>query len=52
MIDKLVETVPKALLPLSVLIIGFFIIAASMLLTKLFMKIYNKIKENNKKTGI
>ena len=44
MVEKLIEIIPKALLPLSVLIIGFFIIAASMLLTKLVMKILNKYK--------
>jgi hypothetical protein len=47
--EKLTQIVPKALLPISVLIIGFLIIAVSMLLTRLFMKIFNKIKDNKRK---
>ncbi len=49
LLDKLIQLVPKALLPISVLIIGFLIIAVSMLLTKLFVIIFNKIKDNKKK---
>lgn len=42
MINKLSEIVPKALLPITVLLIGFLIIALSLILTRLVMKIIPK----------
>lgn len=48
LLEFLNETIPKALLPLSVLLIGFVIITASMLLTKLFMRLITKFKRNGK----
>jgi len=49
LLDKLTQIVPKALLPITVLILGFIIIAASMILTKLVVKVLDKIKNKNKK---
>ncbi len=42
MINKLSEIVPKALLPITVLLVGFLIIALSLILTRLVMKIIPK----------
>lgn len=52
MVDKISEIIPKALVPLTVLFIGFLILAVSMIFTKLVFKMYSKIKdkaESNKK---
>ena len=46
--DFFSDIVPKALLPISVLLLGFGILAVSLFLTKVIMKLVRKISEKKK----
>ncbi|MDD2393718.1 MAG: hypothetical protein PHN99_05910 [Eubacteriales bacterium] len=49
--DLITENVPKALLPLVVVIIGFLIIGFSLFMTRVLVKLIEKRKKKQKENG-
>lgn len=49
--DLITENVPKALLPLVVVIIGFLIIGFSLFMTRVLVKLIEKRKKKKKENG-
>ena len=52
MLDFLNKNIPKALLPLTVVLIGFVIVAVSLFVTRFLVKMIERFRKNDKKDGI
>ena len=48
MLGLLTENIPKALLPLTVVMLGFAIVAVSLLITRLIIKMIERLKLKDK----